>query len=298
MPLAILSFLINSLAEHVNLFSQATFRSQSLRCNARWSRPRTVFFQVALVSFTGLLSLNSLGAKPATVEPLTVQGLDTASRIALGFHFSELDRADTYERERSLYLYGEYAPVKYFSVYGTVPYVERTVTDADRRRYLDHIEAGARFAPSWGPLTFSAGMTIRFSRGTEQGDVKKDVGYLQPYAGLLLNLDWFYIQGSVMWSSQTNPRFIEDVEQQFDRHMIYDLAFGFRMGAFDLALENRYDQLYDPAERRRVHWLLGPSVRWNVTDAFSMSLGVPYAIRQERDEDFQIHLRATYRFGR
>ncbi|MCB1168755.1 MAG: hypothetical protein KDK25_00390 [Leptospiraceae bacterium] len=258
---------------------------------------KTVVFTVLLsLSFFASSSL-LLARAPSTVEPLTVQTLDVASRVHLGFHFSELDRHKYYERERSVYVSGEWAPTSYFSLYGTVPYVERTITDADKRRYLDHIEAGFRLAPSFGPLTTTLGTTIRFSRGTAQGDVPKDIGYIQPYLGLLLNLDWFYVQGSITWSTQTNPRFIEDVDQEFDRHLIYDLALGFRIGSLDLSLENRYDQLYDPEERRRVHWLLGPTVRWNVTEAFSMSLAVPYAIRQEREEDFQIHIRITYRFG-
>ena len=256
-----------------------------------------VAFSSALICLFLLLPSALMARKPATVEPLTTQGLDVASRVHLGLHFSELDRHKYYERERSIYLSGEWAATSYFSIYGTVPYVERTVTDADRRRYLDHLEAGFRLAPSFGPLVTTFGTTIRFSRGTDQGDMKKDVGYLQPYAGVLLNLDWFYIQGSIMWSTQTNPRFIEDVEQEFDRSVIYDLAFGFRIGSLDLSLENRYDHRYDPDERKRVHWLLGPTVRWNVTDRFSMSLAVPYAIRQEREEDFRIHFRVTYRFG-
>lgn len=239
----------------------------------------------------------SVVAAPGTVEPLTAQALDVSSRLHLGFRFSELDRHKYYERERSLYLSGEWAPTGYFSIYGTVPYVERTVTDTERRRYLDHLEAGFRLAPRFGPLITTFGTTVRFSRGTDQGDVKKDVGYLEPYLGVLLNLDWFFVQASITWSTQTNPRFIEDVEQEFDRHLFYDLALGFRLGSVDLFLENRYDQLYDPDERRRVFWILGPTVRWNVTDSFSMSLGVPYAIRQERDEDFRIHFRMTYRFG-
>tara|TARA_B100001939_G_scaffold344845_1_gene360191 strand:- start:60615 stop:61415 length:801 start_codon:yes stop_codon:yes gene_type:complete len=257
-----------------------------------WNSP-FILPVLALVLWPGFLDARN----SKTVEPLITQGLDVASRVHLGFQFSELDQHKYYERERSLYLSGEWAATNYFSVYGTVPYVERTVTDADRRRYLDHLEAGARLAPSFGPLTTTLGMTIRFSRGTNQGDVKKDVGYIQPYAGLLLNLDWFFLQGSIMWSTQSNPRFIEDVDQQFDRSVIYDLAMGFRMGSWDLSLENRYDHRYDPDERKRVHWLLGPAIRWNATERFSMSLAVPYAIRQEREEDFRIHFRVTYRFG-
>jgi len=231
------------------------------------------------------------------VEPLVVQELDVANRVHFGFRFSELDRDQLYERERSLYLTGEWAILDSLSIYGSLPYVERTSTEAERRRYLDHIQAGVRFAPSIGNFHFGMGLTVLFSRGSDQGDVKKDVGYLQPYLGILYNGQSFFAQASVLWSSQTNPRFIEDLDQQFDRSLIFDFAMGFRMWSLDLMLENRYDYRYDPDERKRVHWLLGPTVRWNVTESFSMSLGVPYAIRKERDEDVRIHFQLTYRWN-
>lgn len=231
------------------------------------------------------------------IDPLMIDRTQPWSRIDAQIHFQELDRHKYYERYRSITISGEYAFTDWFSIAVNIPYTEQTRTDTNRVKYIDHISTGARFAFGWEYFLITAGLEIEFSRGhTKAGDVPSDVGYIMPYAGFLLFLNSFYVQATIQWETQTNPRFVEDYGQQFDRTWIVQGMVGYRYDSFRFSAELEYRDRYDPEQRIFKTLLAGPSVGYDISESMTVAAGALFAIQDEREEDLIFRTRFTYRY--
>lgn len=232
------------------------------------------------------------------IDPVLTERVQPWSRIDAGFSFRELDQHKYYERYRTLYVSGEYAFTDWFSMYARIPYTEKTLTDTERIKYIDHIATGFRFAFGWESFKFTTGLNIDFSRGHDRaGDVPKDLGYLEPYLGFYFFIGPVFGQATLLYNTQTNPRFIEDYGQEFDRTIIFQGLLGFRISGLRIQAEMEYRDRYDPDTRIFKTLLAGPSAGFDFSDSMSIAAGALFAVQKEREEDVIFQTRFTYRFN-
>lgn len=234
-----------------------------------------------------------LHAAPDDVRAAIYEDLRVTTFMGAGFQFQEQRDRDVYQRTRSMSMQGEWAPVSWFSMYLRVPYTELTRTDQDRSFYWDHIRAGLKFQAGNDTIGFVGGLFGDLARGHNKvGDVPANYGTLEPYAGVYLEKNLFYITGAVRWNTETNPQFLEGVGENFRRTWLGEVSMGLRLRPVTFMLDARYHETYDPRDAIKKYLEVGPGIDWAVADGVHLTAaGVFYTASESKNRGAVLSLR-------
>ncbi len=256
---------------------------------------------LALLICGSLASFFSVGlaAKPeAEPEMLLIKNAAPRTRVALQFNNDELTRHKFFERQQTLQAYGEYAFADFFSVHANLPFTRRWLTDTKRQTRLDNIELGAKLAFRFQYVMPYFGLGGNLATGDEeQGIGSKELGNVEPFAGVRLGRGWFFWQIGARYNSQTNKRFRETDVQEFRRFYLIETALVLSFQYVDLLLEYQYKNLRQEEERPGLSSsVIGPGINIKPSENFIIGLGGTYALSREREFDYGYQIRLTYRF--
>lgn len=249
-------------------------------------------------SFASFFS-NALVAKPEPEpEMLMIKNAAPRTRVALQFNNDELTQHKLFERRQTLQAYGEYAFTDFFSVHANLPFTRRWLTDTKRQSRLDNIELGAKLAFRFHYVMPYFGLGGNLATGDEeQGIGSRELGNVEPFAGVRLGRDWFFWQIGARYNSQTNKRFRETDVQEFHRFYLIETALVLSFQYVDLLLEYQYKNLRQEEERPGLSSsVIGPGINIKPSENFIIGLGGTYALSREREFDYGYQIRLTYRF--
>lgn len=249
-----------------------------------------------LLSFCTLMTVapGALFARSDDVNALLYDEVRVQRQIGAGFNFQERrEEDDVYQRTRQISLVGEWAFVPWFSLYLKVPYADLVRTDRAKVDYWEHIRLGLKFEGGWQKFGFVGGLYGDLSRGHNKvGDVAHDIGYLEPYAGMYLDLDIFYMTGAVRWNTETNPKLREEDDQEFRRRWFYDLSLGLRLRPVTLSVDLRYHNRYDPDDQIKKYLEIAPGLDWHIGSGFHLGVaGIFYTASESKNRGALISFR-------
>lgn len=254
--------------------------------------PTITLFASVFVAFA--LLPDSLSARSNDVYALLFDEIRVQQQIGFGFQFQERREEDNvYQRTRQIALSGEWAPVSWFSIFLKVPYADLVHTDRGKVDYWEHIRLGLKFEGGWQRFGFVGGVNGDRARGHNKvGDVPADIGYVEPYAGMYLDFDLFYLTTAVRWNSETNTRFREEDDQEFRRQWLYDMSLGLRLRPVTLSVDLRYHNRYDPEDALKKYLEVAPGLDWHIGSGFHVSVaGIFYTASESKNRGAMIAFR-------
>jgi hypothetical protein len=241
----------------------------------------------------------ALGAQPeAEPEFLHIKNAAPRSRAALQFTNDELTQHKLYERSQTLSAYGEFAFADFISIHANLPVTRRWLTDTERQTRFDNMRVGAKlgFRFSWIMPYF--GLAVDLPTGDEEEGIgSKELGNVEPYAGVRIGAGWFFWQLGARYNSQSNREFRETDVQEFRRFYLLETAVALSFQYVDLLVEYSYKREREEKEKPGLSTsVIGPGVNIKPTPNFVIGLGATYALSTEREYDYGYQVRLTYLF--
>jgi len=186
------------------------------------------------------------------------------NRLGLKYEYKDHLEKQNSQKEQKYTFFGEYVFLDYYSLYIHIPYTLRWIEGSEERKYIDHIRLINKLQFGWKNYLFYSGILLDLPRNHDKaGDVPKNLGYIEPYLGLGFFYNLFILKFTVRWNTQSNTKFKEEENQQFERKWKYDLSLGMVYKSWQFWLETQYQHLYDPKERKREIYFIGPSFAYN-----------------------------------
>ncbi|MEQ9365623.1 MAG: hypothetical protein RIF32_15365 [Leptospirales bacterium] len=220
------------------------------------------------------------------------------SRAALQFTNDELTQHKLYERSQTLSAYGEFAFADFISIHANLPVTRRWLTDTERQTRFDNMRVGAKlgFRFSWIMPYF--GLAVDLPTGDEEEGIgSKELGNVEPYAGVRIGAGWFFWQLGARYNSQSNREFRETDVQEFRRFYLLETAVALSFQYVDLLVEYSYKREREEKEKPGLSTsVIGPGVNIKPTPNFVIGLGATYALSTEREYDYGYQVRLTYLF--
>ncbi len=254
---------------------------------------------VASLVCAALLSPAALSANPkAEPEFLFIKNAAPRSRASLQFTNDELTQHKLFERQQTLSLYGEFAFTDWISLHANLPVTRRWLTDTERRTRFDNMRVGTKFGFRFDWLMPYFGLAVDLPTGREEEGIgSKELGNIEPYAGLRIGSGWFFWQLGARYNSQSNREFREADLQEFRRFYLLETAIALSFQYVDLLVEYQYKRLLEEKEIPGLSTsVIGPGVNIKPTPNFVVGLGVTYALSTEREYDYGYQVRLTYLF--
>jgi hypothetical protein len=205
------------------------------------------------------LNLNAIEVSDK-FQNIFIEELELYTRIGFKYSYKDNLKKEDPQKEQQYLFFGEYQVFYFYSVFIGVPYTIRWIEGSDNRKYIDHLRIINKFQFDKIYYKFLLGLIVDLPRNHEKaGDVPKNMGYIEPYIGIYFYFLPFNIKFSVHWNTQTNTKFIEERDQQFERKWIYNFSFGIVHKNLKFWLETQYQNLYDPKENKKNCFFIGPS---------------------------------------
>ncbi len=208
-----------------------------------------------------------------------IEELNIYNRIGFKYNYKDNIQNSDPSKEQNLLVFGEYKFFYFYSIYIHIPYTIKWVEGSENRKYLDHIRIINKFQIPVYKHHFLTGIILDLPRYHEKaGDVPKDIGYLEPYIGINLNFLPLIIKFSIHWNTQSNTKFIENRNQQFERKWIYNLSLAYIPQEYKMwkfAIESQYEHLYDPVDKKQDFYLFGPTFVYKLDN---LEIGIVYLI--------------------
>ncbi len=189
-----------------------------------------------------------------------------SNRVGFKYNYKENLTSNIPVKEQQFSIYGEYQILSFYSVYLKIPYTIRWSEGSENRKYIDHIRIDNKFLINSNSLKYTFGLGIELPRNhNKAGDVAKNIGYLEPYVGVMYKFNPFLMKFSVRWNTQTNTKFKEQYGEQFQRKWVYNLSFGYipSDSSWKFWLEAQYQYIYDPVENKKKLYVIGPSLSYS-----------------------------------
>lgn len=253
---------------------------------------------ISIVSIVSIFGLPTMARaeknKQAYPELMFARNLAPASRFQLGYRDRELKEHKYYERYQTVYANLEYAIYPAWSLYASIPYTTKYLTDTETKKRLDNVLVGTRLGwdqKHWMPVM---GIEIELATGDEKetGIGSKELGSLEPYFGIMYARR-FVVSAAIRFNAQTNKQFKEKEEQNFDRTWLFDLTTGYRFNDVDLMLEYTYKYRQDPELNMLSTHIVAPAIHYRFTPDIQLGLSVPYTTSKEREFDIGGKLELT-----
>ena len=241
----------------------------------------------------------SLSAKPgAEPEFLFIKNAAPRSRAALQFTNNELTQHKVYERTQTLSAYGEFAFADFISIHANLPFTRHWLTDTKRQTRFDNMRVGTKLGFRFDWIMPYFGLALDLPTGNQgKGIGSKELGNVEPYAGLRLGAGWFYWQLGARYNTQTNKKFRETDLQEFRRFYLLETALALSFEYVDLLVEYAYKREREEKESPGLSTsVIGPGVNIKPSKNFVIGLGVTYALSKEREYDYGYQVRLTYLF--
>ncbi|MCR9145236.1 MAG: hypothetical protein NXI24_23560 [bacterium] len=274
----------------------------------RKSRARAKGIRGSLIALIALIACGAmlapvvsgtLYAKPkAEPEFLHVKNAAPRSRAALQFTNDELTQHKFYTRSQTLQAYGEFAFADFISIHANLPVTRRWVTDAERQTRFDNMRVGAKLGFRFDWLMPYFGLAVDLPTGDEEEGIgSKEIGNIEPHAGLRIGSGWFFWQLGARYNSESNKEFREVDLQEFRRFYLLETAIALSFQYVDLLVEYSYKRLLEEQEFPGLSAsVIAPGVNIKPTKNFVIGLGVTYALSREREYDYGYQVRLTYLF--
>lgn len=214
------------------------------------------------------------------------------NRIGTFFLYKEDFSSELNKKEQTLSLFGEYKFFNFYSIYLEIPYTYKWTESSKTRNYLDFIRLVNKFQFLWKSLYFYTGLLIDFPRNHEKaGDLPKNVGYLEPYLGIGMNVWSFNWKFSIHWNTQTNTKFMEEKYQEFERKWLYNFSFGyFFFDRFNLGLEIQYQHIYDPKPSENKFFIYGLGLTYYVKNLQISLIYIVYPKEYFYDKEVRLNI--------
>lgn len=223
------------------------------------------FYKVFLFVFLIIISINPIISKDYYTNVFLLEP-HLENRIGTFFLYKENFKSDISKKDQTLTIYGEYKFFNFYSIYLGIPYTYRWTENSKTRNYLDFVRIVNKFQFLWRSVRFYTGLLIDLPRNHEMaGDLPKNVGFLEPYLGVGMNLLSFNWKFSIHWNTQTNTKFKEEKDQEFERKWLYNFSFGylFFKNLF-LGLEIQYQHIYDPKLVENRFFIYGLAISYHL----------------------------------
>ncbi len=197
-------------------------------------------------------------------QHIFLEEVDLINRVGLKYEYKDHLEKQNSQKEQKYTFFGEFAFWDYFSLYIHIPYTLRWIEGSEERKYIDHIRVINKLQFRWKNYLFYSGILLDLPRNHDKaGDVPKNLGYIEPYLGVGFFYDSFVLKFTVRWNTQSNTKFKEEENQQFERKWKYDLSMGIVYKNWQFWLEAQYQYLYDPKQIKQEAYFIGPSIAYN-----------------------------------
>ncbi|GIX43565.1 MAG: hypothetical protein KatS3mg129_3298 [Leptospiraceae bacterium] len=224
---------------------------------------KSILFLFCFVLYLNNLFSNDLYNR---YQHIFIEEIEPYKRIGIKYAYKDNLQKEDPEKEQNFILFGEYQFFTFYSLYIHIPYTIHWVEGSENRKYLDHFRILNKFQIDKNYYKFYVGLKLDLPRNHDKaGDVPSDVGYIEPYIGFGIFMIPFMMKFSIHWNTQSNTKFKEERDQQFERKWIYNLSMGLIYQNWQFWLETQYQYLYDPKDKKTNIFFIGPSLgyKWN-----------------------------------
>ncbi len=182
------------------------------------------------------------------------------TRVGSIYLYKENFKSAISRKEQTLLIFGEYKFLNFYSLYLGIPYTWKWVENSQKRQYLDFIRIVNKFQFSSKWFNFYTGILFDLPRNhNKAGDVPEDLGFVELYFGLGYFYSSFIAKISVHWNTQTNQKFKEKTNQEFEKKWLLNASFGYKIKNLFFWIESQYQKIYDPKQSKAEYFLYGPS---------------------------------------
>ncbi len=190
--------------------------------------------------------------------------VELINRVGLKYEYKDHLEKQNSQKEQKYTFFGEYSFLDHYSLYVHIPYTLHWTEGSENRKYMDHIRVINKFQFGWKNYFFYSGILLDLPRNHDKaGDVPKNLGYIEPYLGIGFYASSFVFKFAVRWNTQSNTKFKEEENQQFERMWKYDLSMGIVYENWRFWIEAQYQYLYDPKQKKQETYFIGPSIGYN-----------------------------------